>query len=719
MLSRATQLFMFVAAYLVLSLLWFVLSDGLIVRTADGASARSLLRLVQESVFVLVSAGVFGAIAWRRLVLDRKAEQAVQAQLKASEARFRALVQNSSDIISVVNPEGKVSFQADSICRMLGWTSADDNAAWDRVHEDDIQTLRSALRQAWVAPGEHAAFVYRCLHADGSWRWLESTAVNRVDDPAIGGLVVHTRDVTASRLAEERLRVETDFTNHIIDSVPGLFYAVDKQGNIVRANRAFLTTLGYTPEALKDLHPFELFVEEDRERVGAAVAKVFSAGSARLEAAFRRADGVEVPYSLTGTRVETPSGTLMVGTGLDISKQLEAQKRIEELNRELNHRLGHITALREIDNAIVGSLDRAALLDTVLRQIGERLEVDAASVLLFSPGLGRLRMAASLGLKPSTRRHTDLRLGEGLAGTAGLERRTVTVTGRDAVAGGLVPARGLTEEGFECYIAHPLVAKGQLLGVLEVFHREHMARGADWHDVLSALAAQSALALENANLVESLQRTNTEMLAAYERTIEGWSRALDLRDEETEGHSRRVTEQTVRLAEHFGIPEEQIVHIRRGALLHDIGKMGVPDHVLLKPGPLTDEEWVLMKQHPDFAYELLLPIEFLRSALDIPYSHHERWDGSGYPRGLKGEEIPLSARIFAVVDVYDALTSDRPYRPAWERSRALDYLRENAGVLFDPRVVAEFVCMLGADESASASPGLGRGAQPRRMSASR
>lgn len=718
MLSRATQLFLFVAAYLVLSLLWFVLSDGLIMRAADEASARSLLRVVQESVFVLVSAGIFGAIAWRRLVLDRNADRAVQAQLKASEARFRSLVQNSSDIISVVAPKGQIVFQTDSICRVLGWASADDNAAWDRVHEDDIQNLRSALRQAWAAPGEHAAFVYRCLHADGSWRWLESTAVNRVDDPAVGGLVVHTRDVTANRLAEERLRAETDFTNHIIDSLPGLFYAVDQQGNIARANRAFLTTLGYTHEALRDLHPFELFVTADREPVRAAVAKVFTDGAARLEASFRRADGLEVPYSLTGTRVETPTGPLMVGTGLDISKQLESQKRIEELNLELNHRLGHITALREIDNAIVGSLDRTALLDTVLRQIGERLEVDAASVLLFSPGLARLRMAASLGLKPSARRNTDLRLGEGLAGRAGLERRTVTVTGRDAVAGGLVAGRGLKEEGFECYIATPLVAKGQLLGVLEVFHREHVERSADWHDVLSALAAQSALALENANLVESLQRSNTEMLAAYERTIEGWSRALDLRDEETEGHSRRVTEQTVRLAERFGIAEEQIVHIRRGALLHDIGKMGVPDHVLLKPGPLTDEEWMLMKQHPDFAYELLLPIEFLRSALDIPYSHHERWDGSGYPRGLKGDEIPLSARIFAVVDVYDALTSDRPYRPAWEQGRALDYLRENAGILFDPRVVAEFVCMLEDDEPANAGTAMVR-AQPRRMSASR
>src|SRR5690606_12353175 len=173
------------------------------------------------------------------------------------------------------------------------------------------------------------------------------------------------------------------------------------------------------------------------------------------------------------------------------------------------------------------------------------------------------------------------------------------------------------------------------------------------------------------------------------------------RSEETEGHSRRVTEQTVRLAERLGIPRDQLVHVRRGALLHDIGKMGVPDEVLLKPGPLTDAEWALMKRHPEFAYQLLLPIEFLRPALAIPYCHHERWDGSGYPRGLKGEEIPLPARVFAVVDVYDALTSDRPYRPAWTRERALAYIRDNAGSQFDPRVVEEFLRMM-AEESREA-----------------
>jgi putative nucleotidyltransferase with HDIG domain len=177
---------------------------------------------------------------------------------------------------------------------------------------------------------------------------------------------------------------------------------------------------------------------------------------------------------------------------------------------------------------------------------------------------------------------------------------------------------------------------------------------------------------------------------AYDATIEGWSRALELRDQETEGHTLRVTDMTVRLAQELSVSSEELIHIRRGALLHDIGKMGVPDRILLKPGKLDGEEWEIMKRHTNYAYEMLWPIEFLRPAIDIPYGHHERWDGTGYPRQLKAEQIPLSARLFAVADVWDALTSDRPYRKAWPEQKALEYITTNAGKHFDPRVVELF-----------------------------
>jgi putative two-component system response regulator len=188
-----------------------------------------------------------------------------------------------------------------------------------------------------------------------------------------------------------------------------------------------------------------------------------------------------------------------------------------------------------------------------------------------------------------------------------------------------------------------------------------------------------------------MDRMHTELLDAYDRTIEGWTMALDLRDKETEGHSQRVTEMTVKLALKMGLKEEAIPHIWRGAMLHDIGKLGVPDAILLKPGALTEEEQEIMRRHPLYAHEWLTPIDFLRLALDIPFCHHERWDGSGYPRGLAGEEIPIAARIFAVVDVWDAITTVRAYHQVQTREEAREYIRNHAGTHFDPAVVHQFL----------------------------
>jgi putative nucleotidyltransferase with HDIG domain len=181
---------------------------------------------------------------------------------------------------------------------------------------------------------------------------------------------------------------------------------------------------------------------------------------------------------------------------------------------------------------------------------------------------------------------------------------------------------------------------------------------------------------------------------AYDATIEGWARALELRDGATEGHSQRVMTLTLDLASRIGMMDEELIHVRRGALLHDIGKMGIPDHILLKPGPLTQDEWKIMRKHPVYAYEMLRSINYLSLALDIPHFHHEKFDGSGYPTGMKGDRIPLAARVFCVVDVWDALTSDRPYRKAWSEENVIAYIKENAGSHFDPDIAAQFLSLL-------------------------
>ena len=249
----------------------------------------------------------------------------------------------------------------------------------------------------------------------------------------------------------------------------------------------------------------------------------------------------------------------------------------------------------------------------------------------------------------------------------------------------------LKEEGFVEYLGVPLIAKGAVKGLLEIFNRSPLATDKSWENFLTTLAGQAAIAIDNIEMFDSLQKSNNDLTLAYEENIEGWSRTLDLRDKETEGHTQRVTEITLRLAKALGLSGEELVHIRRGALLHDIGKMGIPDNILLKPGSLSEDEWQIMRLHPDYAFELLSPINFLKPALDIPYCHHEKWDGSGYPRGLKGEQIPLAARIFSVVDVWDALCSDRPYRAAWPESQAVEYICEQVGSHFDPSIVEAFI----------------------------
>jgi HD-GYP domain-containing protein (c-di-GMP phosphodiesterase class II) len=230
-----------------------------------------------------------------------------------------------------------------------------------------------------------------------------------------------------------------------------------------------------------------------------------------------------------------------------------------------------------------------------------------------------------------------------------------------------------------------------VLGVIEFFHRSSLHPDPDWLEFLGTIAGQAAIAIDNAMMFKDLQRSNLELSLAYDATIEGLSRALDLRDQETEEHTQRVTDLTVKLALRLGISSAEIIHLRRGAVLHDIGKVAIPDRILFKPGPLADDEWKIMRRHPGIAVDLLSPVSYLKPALDIPHWHHEKWDGTGYPDRLGGEDIPFAARMFALVDVYDALTSDRPYRGAWSKEETLHHISEQAGSHFDPRLVPEFL----------------------------
>lgn len=399
-------------------------------------------------------------------------------------------------------------------------------------------------------------------------------------------------------------------------------------------------------------------------------------------------------------------GLRSIPLGLSVQKRLrQAMTRWKETTGlpgmqkehspgDLVFQLERLNALRQIDLAICSSFDAPAILGVILEQVTRHLQIDAADILLLNPRTRILECAAGRGFRTQALQHTRLPLGEGHAGRAALEQRLITVNNLQIDAGDLTRPPRLKEEEFLTYYAIPLVAKGQIKGTMELFHRSSHQSSPEWMDSLHALSTQAAIAIDNASLLSELQQSNDELARAYDGTIEGWSRALDLRDKETEGHTQRVVQAALQLARMLGIPEGAWRFIRWGALLHDIGKVGIPDSILLKPGPLDDQEWEIMRQHPTFAYRLLSPIDFLGAAIEIPYCHHEKWDGTGYPRGLAGEEIPLAARIFAIVDVWDALCSDRPYRRAWTFEHAHAYLIEQSGKHFEPRVAEAFLHLL-------------------------
>ena len=371
-----------------------------------------------------------------------------------------------------------------------------------------------------------------------------------------------------------------------------------------------------------------------------------------------------------------------------VQKEL-VQRR--ETEKRLQLQLKRLSALQNISIAITTNIDLQIPLFLLLEQVTDELGVDAADVLLYDEGNKELFFVAGRGFTTDALKYTRLDLGQGLAGKAAETLEIVRIDNLFDEDTSLKQSPHLANEGFYAYFGVPLIAKSKLQGVLELFHRSPMEPDQEWMDFLDTLTAETAIAVDNAQLFKDLEKSNLDLALAYETTLEGWAKTLELRDRETEGHSQRVLDLTVKIAQKLGVKQEEMIHIKRGSLLHDIGKMGVPDSILLKDGPLDKEEWDIMKKHPEFAYQMLSTIPFLENALEIPHCHHEKWDGTGYPQELKGDEIPLSARIFAIVDVWDALRSDRPYRKAWTDRKALDHIQSESGKHFDPMVVNVFL----------------------------
>jgi HD-GYP domain-containing protein (c-di-GMP phosphodiesterase class II) len=406
-----------------------------------------------------------------------------------------------------------------------------------------------------------------------------------------------------------------------------------------------------------------------------------------------KSSSFEFPLTM-GERVFWFDGCLIPASDSTVILSARNISKYKQTEFRMQRQLNRLSALRSIDLAIASGLDLNLLLSILLDRVIETMRVDAADILLLDPDLNILTFGSGKGFHTNILQHTRLKPGQGYAGRAVLERRLISVPDLAVSANEFDRSHLFPSEGFVVYHGVPLIAKGRVLGVLEIFHRSRLHPDEDWLDFLNILSGQAAIAIDSALMFKDLQKSNFELSLAYNATIDAWSRTLDLRDRETEGHTRRVTDLTIRFAAKNGVKDTELIHIRRGATLHDIGKVVIPDSILFKPGPLSTDEWETMRQHPKYAVELLSPIKYLEAAMDIPHWHHERWDGTGYPDRLGGEEIPYSARMFALADVYDALTSDRPYRSAWSKKDAVQYIEDQAGKQFDPRLVPEFLNMI-------------------------
>ncbi|WP_038057430.1 PAS domain S-box protein [Thermus amyloliquefaciens] len=659
------------------------------------------------------------------VALDVTQEKAKERALRESEALFRTLAETAPALILMWQGE-RLTFANEEALRLTGYTREElqSRPIWEFVHPADREMVRERGLARIRGDNPPSRYPFRILTKAGEVRWLDYSAA-RVEiggKPAVLGVGLDITEAKERELAleafarvslalrqsedlKEMMEAALDTVLAVMEAPAGSILLYDQETGRLEeaASRGWLKEVP-TPPTLAE---------------GGMVARAFQGEvvvSQDLKQDPRVRPGARslVPEGWSGVVVPLLAGKEPVGAltlawphpRTPTPREVERAQLVAEtlgnavhrasLRRKLARRVEHLEALRAIDQAIAGSLALEPTLEIFLNQV-MRLPLDAAALFLYEPREKGLRLEGHRGfLSPKALLPKEIRLGQGHVGQAALQGGKVAVDDLTRQPG--AHPDFTLKEGLVAERVYPLFAKGKLLGALAVFTRRPWDLSPEDEEFLEALATQGAIALDNARTFQELLKSQRELEAAYDLTLWGWAKAVELRDQETAGHTERVTALTLRLSRALGVPEEDLDDIRRGAILHDVGKLGIPDAILLKPEPLTEEEQAIMKKHPVYAYEWLSGIPFLKKALEIPYGHHERWDGSGYPRGLKGLEIPLSARIFAVVDVYDALTSDRPYRKAWPRDKALAYIEEQGGKQFDPEVVAAFLGLMAGEE---------------------
>ena len=472
----------------------------------------------------------------------------------------------------------------------------------------------------------------------------------------------------------------------IFRAFPDLLFFMDADGQILDYRNGNTSTFQMPPEKILGHSMQDILPSEIGSKFNHALRETIKTG--KVVSIEYRLQVPEGEHWFEARLVPFENESRVIAIVREVSERVRNAERIQSQLRRLY-------ALHSVDAAITASFDLKVTLSVLLRQLINQLGADAADILILNPNNHMLEFVSGQGFQTRQSQPLPLMIGQGYAGKAALERRTISIPDLGNMPTDSLLAPDFLQEKFANYYAVPVIAKGQVKGVLEIYHRSLFQPDDDWLDFLSTMANQAAVAIDSASLFQDLQRTNTELSRAYDSAIESWAQVLELSNRENGAHAYRVVELTIKLARSMGIAEQELIHFRRGALLHDVGKMGIPESILNKPGPLDEAEWKIMQSHPQLAYDLLSPVTYLAPALDIPHYHHERWDGSGYPEGLREEQIPFPARLFAIVDVYDALTSTRSYRPAWSRQVALTYIQQSSGKLFDPAVVRAFLEITG------------------------
>jgi PAS domain S-box-containing protein len=654
------------------------------------------------------------------VVQDISVRKQVEVALQSSEARYHVLFEQSAFGVVLMDHETGRTIEANTIAsRQLGHTREEFAALSISDYEAEETSAETEKHIRLVIQSGSRDFETRQRTKSGQIRnvhvWATTTQIQ-------GRFFYYAifQDVTASKRSAAELTAanqELLFQNEekgkraaelVIANQELLFQNEEKEkraAELVIANQELLFQNEEKEKRAAELAVANqelLFQNEEKEKRAAELVIANQELHFQNEEKEKRAAELVIANQelhFQNEEKEKRAAELVIANQELLFQNEEKEKRAAELilaNAENIHSLKNVQALHKIDIAINSSLDLKLVLNVLLEQAIVQLDMDAASVLLLNPRTQILTYAAGRGFRSRAIEKTHLQVGEEFSSQLLLERQMVYLCD-PCQSHDFARAALLAGEGFVEYFAVQLFAKGRKVGMLEVFQRAPREIDDEWHSFLETLAGQAAVAIDSAQLFQDLQHSNTNLISAYNATIEGWSRALDLRDKETEGHTQRVAEMTERLALAAGFSEAELAHIRRGALLHDIGKLGVPDAILLKPEKLSADEWDIMRLHPNYALEMLSPIAYLHPALDIPYCHHEKWDGSGYPRGLKGEQIPLSARLFAFVDVWDALISNRSYSRGWPRDKIIEHFKSQSGTHFDPGLLELFFKVLNQD----------------------